>query len=102
MQVKGGAERRRKKALKTAAVVGVTCCSAGLPVLDGMRFDVVVLDEASQMVEPLSLLPLLRCACRHAPICCDAAPCAVRCALHLCTCHRPDISKLHQYANFQT
>ena len=66
MQVKSGAERRRRKALKTAAVVGVTCCSAGLPVLDGMQFDVVVLDEASQMVEPLSLLPLLRCACRHA------------------------------------
>lgn len=53
-----GAERQRRKKLKSAAVVGVTCCSAGLPVLDGQTFDVVMLDEASQLVEPLGLSPL--------------------------------------------
>lgn len=63
-QVKAGAERARKKRLKTAAVVGVTCCSAVLPVLDDQLFDVVFLDECSQMVEPLSLLPLARSGCR--------------------------------------
>lgn len=45
--------------LKTVPVVGVTCCSSTLPVFDDLRFDVVVLDEASQMIEPVSLLPLL-------------------------------------------
>ena len=53
-----GADRQRKKKLKSAGVVGVTCCSAGLPVLKGLSFDVVLLDEASQMVEPLTLNPL--------------------------------------------
>ena len=64
-QVKAGAEKARKKKLKTAAVVGVTCCSAGGQLLDGQRFDIVVLDECSQMVEPLSLIPLLRAGCRR-------------------------------------
>jgi superfamily I DNA and/or RNA helicase len=45
-------------------VVGVTCCSALLSALDGQAFDVVVLDECSQMVEPLSLVPLIRAKCR--------------------------------------
>lgn len=47
-------------------MVGVTCCSAVLPALDGAAFEVAVLDEASQMVEPLSLLPLVRAGCRCA------------------------------------
>lgn len=63
-QIKAGAERKRRRKLKTAAVVGVTCCSATLPVLDDQHFNVVFLDECSQMVEPLSLLPLSRAACR--------------------------------------
>ena len=67
LQVKAGAEKARKKKLKTAAVVGVTCCSAGGQLLDGQRFDIVVLDECSQMVEPLSLIPLLRASCRQEP-----------------------------------
>ena len=63
-QVKAGAAKARQQKLGTAAVVGVTCCSAVLPALDGSAFEVVVLDEASQMVEPLSLLPLVRAGCR--------------------------------------
>jgi superfamily I DNA and/or RNA helicase len=35
-----------------------------LAALDGQRFDVVVLDEASQMVEPLSAVPQLRAQAR--------------------------------------
>ncbi len=63
--MKAGAEKARKRKLKTAAVVGVTCCSAGMPLLDGQRLDIVVLDECSQMVEPLSLVPMLRAGCRQ-------------------------------------
>lgn len=59
-----GAERQKKRLLKTVPVVGVTCCSALLPALDGQRFDVVLLDECSQMVEPLSMVPLARAGCR--------------------------------------
>lgn len=55
-----GADRQRRRQLKTVPVVGVTCCSSLLSVLDGQQFDVVILDECSQMVEPLSALPLLR------------------------------------------
>ena len=48
--------------------MGVTCCSATLPLLDDLAFDVCLLDEASQIVEPLSLLPLIRAKCRlHTP-----------------------------------
>lgn len=56
----GGAERRRRMMLKKAPVVGVTACSSLLPVLDGQVFDIVILDESSQMIEPLSLAPLVR------------------------------------------
>lgn len=60
-----GAERQKKRLLKTVPIVGVTCCSALLSALDGQRFDMVVLDECSQMVEPLSMVPLLRASCRR-------------------------------------
>jgi hypothetical protein len=55
-----GAERRRRLLLKNAPVVGVTACSSLLPVLDGQVFDIVILDESSQMIEPLSLAPMIR------------------------------------------
>lgn len=55
-----GAERHRRRLLKTVPVVGVTCCSALIPAMEGLSFDVVVLDECSQVIEPLALAPLLR------------------------------------------
>lgn len=59
-QVRQGAEQRRKRLLKKVRVVGLTCCAAMLPVLDGLTFDTVVLDECSQITEPLSIVPLTR------------------------------------------
>lgn len=59
-----GADRQRKRLLRTVPVVGVTACSSRLSALDGQRFDLLVLDESSQMVEPLSVVPLLRCQAR--------------------------------------
>ena len=61
-----GADRQRRRLLKTVPIVGVTCCSSLLAALDGQRFDLVLLDECSQMVEPLSLVPLLRAQARCA------------------------------------
>ncbi|RKP25543.1 P-loop containing nucleoside triphosphate hydrolase protein [Syncephalis pseudoplumigaleata] len=39
---------------------GTTCMATTLPVFDAQRFDVVLLDEACQVMEPMSLLPLVR------------------------------------------
>ena len=38
-------------------MVGVTCCSATLPLLDDLAFNVCLLDEASQIVEPSACSP---------------------------------------------
>lgn len=70
MQMKQGAEQRRRRLLKKVRVVGLTCCSAMLPVMDGLSFDTVVLDECSQMTEPLSAVPLVRSQhCRWSNLC---------------------------------
>lgn len=39
-------------------VVGATCAASQLPVLEGSRFAIVILDESSQVVEPMSLVPI--------------------------------------------
>ncbi|GMH36180.1 hypothetical protein BSKO_04048 [Bryopsis sp. KO-2023] len=59
-----GAERIRRKRLRSSSVVGVTCCSSLNPLLADLEFDVVILDEASQMMEPLSLMPIIRAKAR--------------------------------------
>jgi hypothetical protein len=46
--------------LTRARVVGVTCAAASFDVLDGISCDICIMDECSQMVEPLSLVPLAR------------------------------------------
>lgn len=46
--------------LKSKRVVGATCAATSFTVLDNQVFDIVILDECSQMVEPMSLLPLGR------------------------------------------
>ena len=45
---------------RTARLVGVTCASASLPVLDDAQFSIVILDESSQMIEPDALLAIGR------------------------------------------
>ena len=50
----------RKRRLMGQRVVGVTCAASSFDVLDGSTFPIVLLDEASQMIEPASLLPLAR------------------------------------------
>ncbi|KFM27096.1 Uncharacterized protein C4orf21 [Auxenochlorella protothecoides] len=60
-----GAERTRRHMLSTVPIVGVTCYSSMLPVLDGQVFAVTILDECSQLVEPLSLSPIIRAQSRY-------------------------------------
>ncbi|KAG2430776.1 hypothetical protein HYH02_013615 [Chlamydomonas schloesseri] len=62
-----GAEKLRRRALRTCPVVGATICSLLQPSSEdhmGGGFTVVVLDECSQMTEPLCLVPLLRARAR--------------------------------------
>ena len=64
-EVERGADRQRKKRLNTCPIVGVTCVSTSLDVLQGQQFDVLLLDEASQLTEPMSLAPIIRSKCKY-------------------------------------
>lgn len=45
-----------------ATVVGATCIASTFETLDSIAFPIVILDEASQLLEPMSLVPLCRAA----------------------------------------
>ncbi|KNE59424.1 hypothetical protein AMAG_18174 [Allomyces macrogynus ATCC 38327] len=57
-------ERLDGNHLARARVVGATCLATLLECMDQERFGMVILDECSQMTEPLSLLPL-RLGAKH-------------------------------------
>ena len=59
-EVEKGMMHRRREKLSSACVVGVTCCSVNSSFLQGLTFDVILLDEACQIIEPLSILPLIK------------------------------------------
>lgn len=46
--------------LNRTHVVGATCLASSFPCLDGIAFSVVILDEVSQLTEPMSMLPILK------------------------------------------
>jgi len=52
-----------RKKLTEVRVVAVTCMSCLFPYLQALTFNVQLLDECSQMMEPLSLLPIARFKC---------------------------------------
>ena len=45
--------------IKAAQVVAATCTSSGDPNLKGVKFPFVIVDEATQVTEPTSLIPLM-------------------------------------------
>ncbi|KAK2076177.1 hypothetical protein QBZ16_001109 [Prototheca wickerhamii] len=64
-RLEAGADEARKKLLTSVPIVGLTCCAALLPALDGQKFEVTVLDECSQLIEPLALAPAIRAQSRY-------------------------------------
>ena len=59
---KQGINRRR---LNEVRVIGVTCAACSFPLLKNLNFQVHLLDECSQMIEPLSMVPIARFHCER-------------------------------------
>ncbi|TFY59052.1 hypothetical protein EVG20_g7930 [Dentipellis fragilis] len=60
--------KRRDKAeklVKAATIIFTTCAGAGLGILRGIDFDIALIDEASQITEPVALIPLVK-GCKKA------------------------------------
>lgn len=55
--------QKRIALLRSKRVVGVTCAATCFEVLRDCTFKIVILDEASQMIEPQSLLSIYRFNC---------------------------------------
>lgn len=51
------------KNIQTSSTLGTTCIASVFDTLKGNIFPLVILDECSQMLEPLSMLPISRFRC---------------------------------------
>jgi superfamily I DNA and/or RNA helicase len=54
------ARRKAQKRFKDARLIFTTCTGAALGLLRNEHFDVVIVDEASQLTEPATLVPLVK------------------------------------------
>jgi superfamily I DNA and/or RNA helicase len=54
------ARRKAQKRIRDARLVFTTCTGAALGLLRNEPFDVVIIDEASQLTEPATLIPLVK------------------------------------------
>lgn len=57
-ELRSGRAGKRKERLHVTPVVGTTCNASMFKLFKDQCFEVLLLDEASQMIEPLSLLPI--------------------------------------------
>jgi len=60
----GNAFKEKRRQLRSAQVICCTCIGSGGDILDGMTFDRVLVDEATQASEPAVLVPITR-GCRQ-------------------------------------
>jgi hypothetical protein len=56
--------RSKSSELKKARIVGCTCASLAKSIMDEQQFDIVIVDEATQLVEPMVLVPCVRFGCK--------------------------------------
>ena len=56
--------RENARIVQEASIVGSTCIATTFETFNGLSFPIVILDEISQQIEPLSLLPL-RLGCKR-------------------------------------
>ncbi|KAI0077243.1 putative restrictase [Panus rudis PR-1116 ss-1] len=52
--------KKAERRLKEARIVFTTCSGAGLGLLRNANFDTILIDEASQITEPVALIPLVK------------------------------------------
>lgn len=52
--------QKAQKRVKDARIVFTTCAGAALGILRKAEFDIVLIDEASQISEPTALIPLVK------------------------------------------
>lgn len=57
--------KKAEKRVKEAKIAFTTCAGAGLGIMRKSNFDIVIIDEASQITEPVALIPLVK-GCRRA------------------------------------
>lgn len=57
-ELTSGRAAKRKERLGVCPVLGTTCSASSFKLFKDHSFDVLMLDESSQMIEPLSLLPI--------------------------------------------
>jgi hypothetical protein len=56
--------RSKSSEFKRARIVGCTCASLTKNIMDDQQFDIVIVDEATQLVEPMVLVPCVRFGCK--------------------------------------
>lgn len=61
----------RKNSINQCRVVGVTAAATSFPILKDSKFSILILDESSQCLEPLALLPISRFQCKKLILCGD-------------------------------
>ena len=51
---------KAEKRVKAARIVFTTCTGAGLGIVRKAQFEIVLIDEASQITEPAAMIPLVK------------------------------------------
>ncbi|ORX93560.1 P-loop containing nucleoside triphosphate hydrolase protein, partial [Basidiobolus meristosporus CBS 931.73] len=61
--IKRFTKNENKGLLKRSMVVGTTCLASTFDIFENIPFPIIILDESSQVTEPMALVPVCRFAC---------------------------------------